>query len=80
MFNTTETDISSKGAGFWSFGSEELFFGKFYEKLKSNKFPKYKPFNQKCLKVWGKNKAEHLFLVRNILKVEQSAHVTRNCR
>ena len=44
----------------------------FSENLEINKFLKSKPFHQKFLKVWGENKVEHSFVVRNVLNVEHS--------
>ena len=78
LFNTTESDISSKGAGFWRFWSESKTYGivfwKVFRKTEKRKFQNTNHSTKNALK--SEVKTEHLLLVRNILKVEQSAQVS----
>ena len=47
----------------------KIFLGKFPENLKSRKFPKSKPHNQKFWKLWDENEMEKTFLLRTVLKL-----------
>ena len=68
LFDITETDWRESKGTFhaWNFKVVvKIFLGKFPENLKSRKFPKSKPLNQKFWKLWDENEMEKKIPAKN---------------